>query len=87
MTLEEAIKEIQKVVDKCPWPGTVEEHKCLLAWLKDYQTMLQKPERTAKVIDYWGKWGHCGECGSDVFHPSEHEWMYCPHCGARLEWE
>ena len=22
----------------------------------------------------------------DVFHPNEHEWVYCPHCGAKLDW-
>ena len=35
MTLEEAIVYCQKVVDECPWPGTVEAHKQLLAWLEE----------------------------------------------------
>ena len=91
MTLEEAIKEIQKVVDECPWPGTVEEHKCLLAWLKDYQTMLSKPERTAKVRCKSETvlgiepeiGGICDNCGIWVYDGSQ----YCQNCGARLEWE
>lgn len=93
MTLEEAIKEIQKVVDECPWPGTVEEHQQLLAWLKDYQTMLSKPERTAKVMNIhdeydvdairYFKVGLCGNCEAWL----EQGDIYCSECGARLEWE
>lgn len=43
-------------------------------------------EKTVKVKDIIGKWGHC-ECGTQVFHPDDWEWKYCPHCGAKMEWE
>ena len=89
MTLEEAIKEIQKVVDECPWPGTVEEHQQLLAWLEDYQKMLSKPERKT------GEWigDCCSCCGVSKYNYIKMvddecgpfgTWNFCPNCGSEM---
>ena len=51
MTLEEAIVKCQEVVDKCPWPGTAEEHLQLLKWLEDYREMLIKPGQSRKFLE------------------------------------
>lgn len=43
-------------------------------------------ERTAKVKDFGhpcGVYGYCSNCGGYCVN----EEPYCPHCGARLEWD
>lgn len=82
---QDAIDAINHI---CP---IVTEYDCALLDRVDVRCVLSdlpsvEPERTTKVTDLYGKWGHC-ECGADVFRPDVNGWRYCPNCGARLEWE
>lgn len=49
-----------------------------------------EPERTAKVMSIVLTSNppqhvlKCGNCGGSI---DKTYWRYCPHCGARLEWE
>lgn len=59
----------------------------LLAYVKQLPSA-EPEERTAKVKNYQdlfglGGYGDCSECGAEV----NEQYIYCPNCGARLEWE
>lgn len=68
-----------------------QEKHCCHRWTKVIRQTVeelkaQKPEKTAIVKDFGhpcGTYGYCSNCGGYCVN----EEPYCPHCGAKVEWQ
>ena len=81
MTTKEAIKEIQRWLDGCPYADTKEAFNMAISALeKQEQAKEAIPHRNYQYLsDYWCECGwHLGKKG-DV--------KFCADCGRRIKWD